>query len=59
MAIVIKTFLIFLSFFVTKLSYAQEGIDAAINSALSPISNAIAGTVFPVSYTHLTLPTKA
>ena len=46
MAIVIKTFLIFLSFFVTKLSYAQEGIDAAINSALSPISNAIAGTVF-------------
>ena len=46
MAIVIKTFLIFLSFFVTKLSYAEEGIDAAINSALSPISNAIAGTVF-------------
>ena len=46
MAIVIKTFLIFLAFFVTKLSYAQEGIDAAINSALSPISNAIAGTVF-------------
>ena len=45
MAIVIKTFLIFLSFFITKLSYAEEGIDAAINSALSPISNAIAGTV--------------
>ena len=35
-----------LTFFYSKILYANEGIDALINSWLSPISNKIAGLVF-------------
>ena len=68
-------------FLFSKFSYADDGIDAAIDKWLTPISDFVVGKVFysisiagadvklivlwliagsiSVSYTHLTLPTKA
>ena len=43
---VISVLSVVLGFLFSNSSQANEGIDAAINAVLSPISNKIAGTVF-------------